>query len=280
MARGPVILDGTAAAERRLKRLARKAGRGVGPTLGIIVATGNPETYTYIEQKRKRAEAVGCRVVMDDLGPRATKRKLLEACARMNRSRGITGYIVQLPLPRGIDPIEIFAVVDPAKDADGLTPENLGRLYTGRPGILPATPKGILELLGDYRIDPKGMHVTVVGKGLLTGLPLATLLSHRGATVTSCDKLTKDLSAHTRTADLVVTAAGKPGLITARMIGKGAVVVDVGVTRLKTRLSGDVDFAGVSKKARAITPVPGGVGPMTVVSLLENVYALAETRIH
>ncbi len=278
MARGPVILDGTAAAERRLRRLARRAGTGPGPGLGIIVATDNRATYTYIEQKRRRAEAVGCRVVIDDLGPRATERELLEACARMNRSRRVTGYIVQLPLPRGIDPIRIFAAVDPAKDADGLSPENLGRLYTARPGILPATPKGILELLRDYRIDPKGMHATVVGKGLLTGLPLATLLSHRGATVTSCDKLTKDLSAHTRTADLVITAAGKPGLITARMVRKGAVVVDVGATRVKTRLSGDVDFGGVSKKARAITPVPGGVGPMTVVSLLENVYVLAETR--
>ncbi len=275
----PVILDGTRAAAHRLKRLARRKTVRK-PGLGIVVATGNAATHTYIDQKRRRAEEVGYRVTVDDLGPRATKSMLLGACARMNRNRGVTGYIVQLPLPRGIDPLDIFTAVDPAKDADGLTPENLGRLYTDRPGILPATPKGILELLGDYRIGLKGLRATVVGKGLLTGLPLATLLSHRGATVTSCDKHTTDLSAHTRAADLLIVAVGSPGLINARMVARGATVVDVGATRLKTRLSGDVSFASVSRKAGAITPVPGGVGPMTVVSLLENVHELAENSAH
>lgn len=268
------VLDGTAAAGKRLNRLARRKPGGL--TLGIILATDNPATQAYVRQKRRRAEQIGYTVVVDDLGPRATRRRLLEACGRMNRSKRITGYIVQLPLPKDVDPLEIFAAVDPSKDADGLTPENLGRLYTGRPGILPATPKGILELLDDYRVELRGIRATVVGKGLLTGLPLATLLSHRGATVTSCDRYTTGLARHTAGADLVVAAAGKPKLVTARMIKRGAVVIDVGATRLKTRLTGDVDFAGVAKKAGAVTPVPGGVGPMTVVSLLENVHQLGK----
>lgn len=271
-ARTAGILDGTATASKRLKRLAKRKPGGL--TLGIILATDNPATRTYVRQKRLRAEEIGYRVEIDDLGPRATRKRLLAACARMNRSKRVTGYIVQLPLPKGVDPLDIFAAVDPRKDADGLTPENLGRLYTGRPGILPATPKGILELLDDYRVNLRGIRATVVGKGLLTGLPLATLLSHRGATVTSCDRYTKDLARHTADADLLVVAAGKPDLITGRMVKRGATVVDVGATRLKTRLTGDIAFAAVFKKAGRITPVPGGVGPMTVVSLLENIHEL------
>ncbi|HEY8108400.1 MAG TPA: bifunctional 5,10-methylenetetrahydrofolate dehydrogenase/5,10-methenyltetrahydrofolate cyclohydrolase [Patescibacteria group bacterium] len=267
------ILDGTATAEKRLKRLAKRKPGGL--TLGIVLATDNPATRTYVDQKQRRAEQIGYSVTIDDLGPRADRKAILAACARMNRSKRITGYIVQLPLPKGIDPLEVFAAVDPRKDADGLTPENLGRLYTNRPGILPATPKGILELLDDHRVGLTGIQATVVGKGILTGLPLATLLSHRGATVTSCDRHTKDLGRRTREADLVVVAVGKPKLITARMVRRRAVVVDVGTNRSGNRLIGDVDYAAVSKKASLITPVPGGVGPMTVVSLLENVHQLA-----
>ncbi|MDP4000399.1 MAG: bifunctional 5,10-methylenetetrahydrofolate dehydrogenase/5,10-methenyltetrahydrofolate cyclohydrolase [bacterium] len=270
----PRLLDGTAAATKRLKRLAKRKPGGL--TLGIIMATDNAATRTYVRQKQRRAEEIGYRVLIDDLGPKATRRQLLDACGRMNRSKRITGYIVQLPLPKAVDPLEIFAAVDPHKDADGLTPENLGKLYTNRPGILPATPKGILELLDDYRVDLRGIRATVVGKGILTGLPLATMLSHRGATVTSCDRYTTDLARHTASADLLVVAAGKPNLITGRMVKLGATVVDVGATRLKTRLAGDVNFAAAAKRTGWITPVPGGVGPMTVVSLLENVHQLGK----
>jgi methylenetetrahydrofolate dehydrogenase (NADP+) / methenyltetrahydrofolate cyclohydrolase len=267
------ILDGTAVAKRRLAALKRRARRGLG--LGIIVATDNPATAAYIRNKQRQAEAVGFRVEIRDLGASASRPALLAACRTFNRSRLVTGYIVQLPLPAGLDSLEIFAAVDPNKDADGLTATNLGYLYTNRPRILPATPKGILSLLAAYRVPLAGKRATIVGKGLLTGLPIATLLAHRDVTVTSCDKHTRNLASQTASADILVAAAGSPGLITARHVKPGAVVIDVGATRLKTRFTGDVAFPSVAKKAGSITPVPGGIGPMTVASLLENVDELS-----
>ena len=267
------LIDGTKIAARRREALSSKISDHVG--LGIIVATDNPATHSYIKTKRDAAEAIGIEVTVKDLGDAATLNVLQEACQAFNQDANITGYIVQLPLPKGIDPLAVFEEVDPDKDADGLSPTNLGRLYTSRECIVPATPKGILTLLEEHEVPIEGATVAVVGKGLLTGLPIATLLSQRGATVTSCDKQTKDLAGHTQAADIVIVAAGAPGLITGEMVKDSAVVIDVGVTKLETRTVGDVDFASVEPKASLITPVPGGVGPMTVVSLLENVYELS-----
>ena len=272
-----LILDGEQVAARRLRVLARKVQSSKRqPGLGIIVATDNPATNTYIERKRIAAEQIGYRVVVKTLSSRATTTAVIDACRQFNRDRLITGYIVQLPLPTGVDVLEIFAAVDPAKDADGLTPSSLGHLYTNRPRILPATPQGILNLLAAYKLSVRGRRVTVIGKGLLTGLPIATLLSQHGATVTTCDRQTKDLAAQARTADILIVAAGSPDLITGRMVKPGAVVIDVGSTKLNKRLHGDVDFKTAARRASAITPVPGGVGPMTVASLLENVWTLGK----
>ena len=271
------LVDGTKIAAKRREALASKiSDQRLG--LGIIVATANPATHTYIKTKRDAAEAIGIEVTVKDLGDAATLNVLREACVAFNEDANITGYIVQLPLPEGIDPLEVFEAVDPAKDADGLTPTNLGHLYTSRECIVPATPKGILSILEEHKVPIEGASVAVVGKGLLTGLPIATMLSHRGATVVSCDKKTADLASHTKAADIVIAAAGAPGLITGEMIKEGAVVIDVGITKLEARTVGDVDFASVEPKAGLVTPVPGGVGPMTVVSLLENVYELSRRQ--
>jgi len=268
-----MLLDGSKQATKQREALAGLLTPGeLG--LGIIVATDNAATHTYITAKRKAAESVGIRVIIQDLGGQATKTAIVAACQSFNQDDSVTGYIVQLPLPAGVSQQTVFATVDPAKDADGLTPTNLGYLFTRQERIIPATPRGILSLLAGYEIPVAGKNITVVGKGLLTGLPLATLLSHRGATVTSCDRLTPNLAEHTRRADIIITAAGAPGLITADMVSTQAVVVDVGTTKTGGELKGDVEFVEVSAKVAAISPVPGGVGPMTVVSLLENVHEL------
>ena len=269
------IIDGKAVAAKRLRALAeRVAGRKIG--LGIVVATENPATRNYVAQKQRQAETVGYSVTIRDLESDSSLEQIVSACEELNADDSVDGYIVQLPLPEGVDVDKALVAVAPGKDADGLAPANLKRLYAGEPAVVPATPKGILNLLTAYKIPVAGQKITVVGQGRLAGRPLSALLEQRGADVTRCDKLTKDLPAGTRTADVLIVAAGHPGLITADMIKEGAAVIDVGISRVDGATVGDVDFAAVSKKAAAITPVPGGVGPMTVVSLLENVADLAE----
>lgn len=269
------IIDGKAVAAKRLRALAeRVAGRKIG--LGIVVATENPATRNYVAQKQRQAETVGYSVTIRDLESDSSLEQIVSACEELNADDSVDGYIVQLPLPEGVDVDKALVAVAPGKDADGLAPANLKRLYAGEPAVVPATPKGILNLLAAYKIPVAGQKITVVGQGRLAGRPLSALLEQRGARVTRCDKLTKDLPAGTRTADVLIVAAGHPGLITADMVKEGVAVIDVGISQVDGATVGDVDFAAVSKKAAAITPVPGGVGPMTVVSLLENVADLAE----
>lgn len=268
------LIDGTAVAHRRLERLIGRLDRPLG--LGVVVATDDPATAKYIAQKRRQAEAAGYRMTIRKLDSRSSLVDVTAACRKFNADAAIDGYIVQLPLPDGVDPDRALAAVAPEKDADGLSPANLRKLYAGEPAIVPATVKGILTLLEEYGIPVAGQRITVVGQGRLTGEPLAALLERRGADVTRCDQSTADLAAATRTADILVVAAGRPGLITAAMVKPGAAVIDVGINRVDGKTVGDVDFAGVSETAAAITPVPGGVGPMTVISLLENVAELAE----
>lgn len=277
MAERATIIDGKATAERRLAALAERI-QDRELTLGILVATDDPATAKYVAQKERQGKAVGITVEVRRLPADSSEGAVIAACQTLNAETGIDAYIVQLPLPDGVDPDHALAAVDPGKDADGLSPDNLERLYAGEPAVIPATPRGILTLLETYQVPLEGRTVTVVGQGRLTGKPLAALLETRGATVIRCDKSTTDLAAETRRGDVVVVAAGQPGLLTAEMVSPGATVIDVGVNKLKTETVGDVDYEGVAAKASAITPVPGGVGPMTVVSLLENVAELAEAR--
>lgn len=269
------IIDGKAVAERKRAELReRLAGQQV--CLGVLVATDNPATANYVEQKRLQAADVGIATKVMSLSPDSTQDQIIAACKSLNHDPAVDGYIVQLPLPDNVDVDSVLTQVDPAKDADGLSPQNLQRLYAGAPGILPATPRGILSLLEAYDVAVDGKTATVVGQGRLTGKPLSALLEQRGATVLRCDKSTADISAETRQADIVVVATGQPGLLQAEMVKAGAVVIDVGISKLAGKTVGDVVYEDVAQKASAITPVPGGVGPMTVVSLLENVSELAE----
>lgn len=270
----PQIIDGKATAAKHLKRLAEASSEPLG--IGIIVATDDPATKRYISGKRLAAEQLGWRCEVTQLGPTASLEEIATACQAFNQNQSIDGYIVQLPLPAGVDSEKVFAAVDVAKDADGLTRTNLDRLYAGAPAIIPATSKGILSLLEDYHIPIAGRTITVVGQGELTGKPLAALLEQKDALVTRADKDTTDLAAATRTADILVVATGNAGLITGEMVKSGVVVIDVGINKSGAGIVGDVDYESVSRKVSAITPVPGGVGPMTVASLLENVYELSQ----
>ena len=200
-----------------------------------------------------------------------TEADLLALVRDLNADRAVHGILVQLPLPAGIDEDRVIGAVDPAKDVDGFHPENLGRLLAGSPGVVPCTPAGVLEILDHYGIDLKGAEAVVVGRSRIVGKPLAQLLLGRHATVTTCHTRTRDLAAHTRRAEILAVAAGRPAVVTGDMVRPDAVVVDVGVNRLPDgKLAGDVDFASVSPRVRAITPVPGGVGPMTIAMLMRN----------
>lgn len=267
------IIDGKKIAGEREAAL-RKKSEGKVITSGIILATDDTSVRSYVAGKPRAAKRVGFNSELNDLGATATREQLLEAISRWNNDPAVTAFMVQTPLPPGIDPLEMFAAVDPLKDSDGLTPANLGLLFSGQTRVAPATPTGVMTLLETYNVPISGQVATVIGKSILVGRTVAALLAQEGATVIQCDSKTPDLPGKTRAADILVTAAGSPGLITADMVKPGAIVIDVGITKVAGELTGDVDFDAVQKVAGAITPVPGGVGPMTVVSLLENVYEL------
>jgi methylenetetrahydrofolate dehydrogenase (NADP+)/methenyltetrahydrofolate cyclohydrolase len=270
-----LLLDGKVVAAKVQAAVAEEVaalrGRGVRPTLAVVLIGDDPASKVYVGGKRRACQAVGIDA-RDHLYPQGLgEPQLLSLIRELNADRSVHGILVQLPLPPGLDEDRVLLAVDPAKDVDGFHPENLGRLLAGIPGTVPCTPAGVLAILDHYGIDLKGAEAVVVGRSRIVGKPLAQLLLARHATVTVCHTRTRDLAAHTRRADVLAVAAGRPGVVTADMVGPDAVVVDVGVNRAPDgRLSGDVDFAGVSARVRAITPVPGGVGPMTVAMLMRN----------
>jgi methylenetetrahydrofolate dehydrogenase (NADP+) / methenyltetrahydrofolate cyclohydrolase len=276
-----IILDGkaTAAAIRSelAGRVAALAARGVVPGLGTILVGDDPGSAVYVRGKHKDSAEVGIASLRRDLPATASQQQVLDAVAEFNADPRCSGFLVQLPLPAGLLSQPVLELVDPAKDADGLHPMNLGRLVLGDPGPRPCTPLGIIELLRRYQVPVAGANVTVIGRGVTVGRPLGLLLSTReaNATVTLCHTGTPDLRAHTALADIVVVAAGRPGLLTPDMIRPGATVIDVGITRTGAGLVGDVDPA-VAKVAGHLAPMPGGVGPMTRAMLLANVVTLAE----
>ena len=280
------ILDGkaTAAAIRGelRERVSGLAERGITPGLGTVLVGDDPGSRSYVAGKHRDCAEVGIASISRELPADATQADVEAVVHELNADPACTGYIVQLPLPKGLDANRVLELMDPAKDADGLHPVNLGRLVLGRPAPLPCTPRAIVELLRTYEVPIAGADVTVIGRGITVGRPLGLLLTRRSenATVTLCHTGTKDLAAHTVTADIVVVAAGMPGLITAEMVKPGAAVLDVGITRLqqpdgKFRLVGDVD-PGVREVAGYLAPMPGGVGPMTRAMLLVNVVEAAE----
>jgi methylenetetrahydrofolate dehydrogenase (NADP+)/methenyltetrahydrofolate cyclohydrolase len=274
------ILDGkqTAAAVKRdlADRVAELRAAGVVPGLGTVLVGDDPGSTAYVAGKHRDCAEVGIHSIRVDLPTTASQADVLAAVADLNAAPECTGYIVQLPLPKGLDANAVLEAMDPAKDADGLHPVNLGRLVLGTPAPLPCTPRGIVELLRRYDVPINGAEVCVVGRGVTVGRPLGLLLTRKSenATVTLCHTGTRDLSAHVQSADIVVAAAGVPHLITPELVRAGAAVLDVGITRTSEGLVGDV-HPGVREVAAFVAPMPGGVGPMTRAMLLANVVEAA-----
>ena len=277
------ILDGKAVASAIKGELAQRVtalvAAGFQPGLGTVLVGEDPGSQAYVAGKHRDCAQVGISSIRVDLSSTASEADVAAAVVALNQDPECTGYIVQLPLPTGIDQQRILELMDPAKDADGLHPVNLGRLVLGAAGALPCTPRGIVELLRRYQVALNGAQVCVIGRGVTVGRPLGLLLTRRSenSTVTLCHTGTRDLAAQTRTADIVVAAAGVPGLVTADMIKPGAAVLDVGISRTPTGLVGDVDRS-VLDVAGYVAPMPGGVGPMTRAMLLTNVVENAEAR--
>src|SRR4051795_5386994 len=275
------ILDGTATAKaikgELTERVAHLRSQGVVPGLGTILVGDDPGSTWYVNGKHKDCAEVGIESIREDLPATATQAEILAAVHRLNDNPACTAYIVQLPLPKGVDENFILGEIDPAKDADGLHPTNLGWLVLGKAAPLPCTPNGIVELLRRHEVPIAGADVCVVGRGVTVGRPLGLLLTRRSenATVTLCHTGTRDLAAHVRNADIVVAAAGVPGIITAEMVKPGAAVLDVGVSRVGGKIAGDV-AADVYDVAAWVSPNPGGVGPMTRAMLLSNIVSAAE----
>ena len=275
------ILDGRAvAADIKADlstRVAALTDAGRTPGLGTLLVGDDPGSRAYVAGKHRDCAAVGIHSIQRELPATASQQQVEDVVAELNADPTCTGFLVQLPLPGGLDPLAVIELVDPAKDADGLHPVNLGRLVLGQPAPLQATPRGIVELLRRYDIRIDGADVVLVGRGITVGRSLALLLTRRteNATVTQCHTGTKDLAAHLRRADIVIAAAGTPGFITTDDVKPGAVLVDVGITRTDEGLVGDV-HPSAAEVASWIAPIPGGVGPMTRAMLLTNVVEAAE----
>lgn len=272
-----IILDGKKLRDKIFEDLKAKLDKmAKKPTLAVILVGENPASQIYVRNKKKTAEKLGINSISIEYPSEITENELLEKIDELNDDENVTAILVQLPLPAHIDKNKVIDKILPQKDVDGLTPYNLGKLFSGEePYVYPCTPKGILLLLDEYGIDLEGKHVVVVGRSNLVGKPVAQLLLKRNATVTMCHSHTKNLANITKTADIVVSAVGK-NVIGEKMLKSNCVVVDVGIFKDENgKISGDVDFENVSKIAAYISPVPGGVGPMTIASLMLNTVELA-----
>ncbi|MEQ9422775.1 MAG: bifunctional 5,10-methylenetetrahydrofolate dehydrogenase/5,10-methenyltetrahydrofolate cyclohydrolase [Cyclobacteriaceae bacterium] len=287
----PIILDGKKVASDIKKEVAEKVAKHKEsgkrpPHLAIIISGDDGASHTYVGGKINACKAVGFDFTLMHVASSISEEKLMKHIENLNQDPDIDGFIVQLPLPDHVSVEHVTEAILPEKDVDGFTNQNFGSIVSQNPLLLPATPFGIMELLKRYDVETKGMDCCVVGASRIAGAPLSMMLMQQGlATVTLCHKYTENLADHTRKADILVSAVGKPGLITADMVKNNAVVIDVGTTRVEDstrksgfRLSGDVDFDAVSKISSHITPVPGGVGPMTIASLLMNTLRAYEMR--
>ncbi|MDX6608133.1 MAG: methylenetetrahydrofolate dehydrogenase / methenyltetrahydrofolate cyclohydrolase [Solirubrobacterales bacterium] len=278
------IIDGKAVAAAVRERVAvevkaYEAERGRVPHLVTVIVGDDPASEVYVAGKHRASKEVGMRSSHHGLASETSEDQLLGLVDELNRDPDVDGILVQLPVPDQIDPDRIVAVIDPAKDVDGLTPVNAGLLAHGMPGLVSCTPSGVMELLRHEGVELEGAEAVVVGRSKLVGVPVSRLLLAANATVTVCHSRTRDLAATCRRADVLVAAVGVPRLLGADAVKPGAAVIDVGVNRTDDGLVGDVDFEAVAEVAGAITPVPGGVGPMTVAMLLVNTLAAARARV-
>jgi methylenetetrahydrofolate dehydrogenase (NADP+)/methenyltetrahydrofolate cyclohydrolase len=278
------IIDGKAVAAAVRSRVAGEvatfeAEHGRTPLLVTVIVGDDPASEVYVKGKHRACGEVGMRSLHHGLPAETSEEELLGLVGELNRDPDVDGILVQLPVPEQIDPDRIIAAIDPAKDVDGLTPVNAGRLAQGMPGLVSCTPSGVMELLRHEGVELEGIEAVVVGRSKLVGIPVARLLLAANATVTSCHSRTRDLPAVCRRADVLIAAVGVPRLLGADAVKPGAVVIDVGVNRTDDGLVGDVDFEAAAGVAAAITPVPGGVGPMTIAMLLVNTLAAARARV-
>jgi len=278
------IIDGAAVAHRVRDEVALRVealkAKGITAGLAVVIVGDNPASQVYVRNKVRTAQALGLVSEMVALPSSVAQSDLMATIARLNAAPEIHGFLVQMPLPAHLDTVAVTHAIDPAKDVDGFHRENVGALVLNEPGLRPCTPTGVMRLLASAAIPVKGAHAVVIGRSNIVGKPMAMLLLHAGATVTICHSQTRDLSAIARQADILVAALGKPKFVTRDMVKPGAAVIDVGINRGEDgKLCGDVDFADVKDVAGAITPVPGGVGPMTVAMLIANAVTAAERRI-
>ncbi|HET6606657.1 MAG TPA: bifunctional methylenetetrahydrofolate dehydrogenase/methenyltetrahydrofolate cyclohydrolase FolD [Rhodopila sp.] len=274
------VIDGKAIAARvRAEVAERVAGIGFVPGLAVVQLGANPASSVYVRTKDRAAKAAGISARTISLPESTSQAELLETIETLNRDDSVDGILVQLPLPPGLSPHDVIAAIDPAKDVDGFHPINVGYLTDGRPKLVPCTPKGVMRLLREAGISPSGTRAVVLGRSSIVGRPMASLLLTADATVTIAHSRTRNLAEECRRADILVAAVGRPEMVPGAWIKPGATVIDVGINRLANgKLVGDVDFAACAKVAGAITPVPGGVGPMTVACLLENTLTAAIRR--
>jgi methylenetetrahydrofolate dehydrogenase (NADP+)/methenyltetrahydrofolate cyclohydrolase len=284
-----IVIKGKAVADKHredaIRRVEILKKRGIVPCLAVVLVGDDPASASYVRGKQKALAETGMLSKDYFLSETINEKELLSLIASLNADKSIHGILVQLPLPSHINEDKIITAINPAKDVDGFHPVSVGNMVLGRPGFLPCTPHGVLVLLREINIPLSGMHAVVVGRSNIVGKPFANLLTRRdiNATVTVCHTGTKDIARYTREADILIAAAGKPALIKAEMIKPGAAVIDVGVNRVQDpstksgyRLCGDVDYAPAAEKAGYITPVPGGVGPMTIAMLMLNVVQASE----
>ena len=278
------VIDGKAVAASVRERVAVEvatfaAERGRAPLLVTVIVGDDPASEVYVRNKHRACEEAGMRSAHHGLPAETSESELLELVAELGADDDVDGILVQLPVPDHIDPDRVVAALDPAKDVDGLTPVNAGLLAHGMAGLVPCTPAGVMELLRHEGVELEGAEAVVVGRSKLVGVPVSRLLLAANATVTVCHSRTRDLAATCRHADVLVAAVGSPRLLGGEAIKPGAVVIDVGVNRTDDGLVGDVDFEAAAEVASAITPVPGGVGPMTIAMLLVNTLAAARARV-
>jgi methylenetetrahydrofolate dehydrogenase (NADP+)/methenyltetrahydrofolate cyclohydrolase len=274
-----MIIDGKqVAAEVRERVRAEVAELGFKPGLATVLVGDDPASQVYVRNKRAQTEEAGMESFHHDLPADVTQDEVADLLRALNDDPAVNGILLQLPVPPQVDQDEMLALIDPLKDVDGLTTVNAGLLVQGREGLVPCTPSGVMELLRVAGVELRGAEAVVVGRSILVGKPLAQLLLAEDATVTHCHSRTRDLAEVCRRADVLIAAVGVPHLVNGEMVKEGAVVIDVGINRTEHGLVGDVDFDSVKHKAAAITPVPGGVGPMTIAMLLANTVQAARAR--